>query len=310
MDRRKFIKDSIRAGFAAGAFTTAGITGLNSAFAIGRKSIMASPYDLVAVRGGEPDTMFDKGIEAMGGIETYVKKGQTVVVKPNIGWDATPERAANTNPLLIKRIIRQCLDAGAKDVFVFDHTCDNWNKCYVNSGLQEAARDAGAKVVAGNAESYYHEVTNINAEVIKSAKIHELILESDVFINVPILKHHSSTKLTISMKNLMGIVWDRRFWHNNNLHQCIAEFPMYRKPDLNIVDAYAIMKRNGPRGVSKSDVVELKSLIISSDIVAADAAATRFFGDEPERINYIRIAHELGIGNMNLGELNIKRITV
>jgi uncharacterized protein (DUF362 family) len=112
------------------------------------------------------------------------------------------------------------------------------------------------------------------------------------------------------MKNLMGIVWDRRFWHNNNLQQCIAEFPLYRKPDLNVVDAYAILKRNGPRGVSKADVVILKSLILSPDIVSADAAATKFFGDEPERINYIRLAHNIKIGNMNLDELNIKRVTV
>jgi len=309
MDRRKFIKQGISAGILAGT-AGAGLSRINPAFSINRNKIITSPYDLVAVRGGEPDMMFDKGIETLGGIRAYVKKGQTVVVKPNIGWDAVPERAVNTNPKLLTRIIQHCLEAGAKDVYMFDHTCDNWNKCYINSGLQEAARNAGAKVVAGNTESYYHEVNNTETKVLKSLKIHELILESDVFINVPILKHHSSTKLTVSMKNLMGIVWDRRFWHNNNLQQCIAEFPLYRKPDLNVVDAYAILKRNGPRGVSKADVVELKTLIISSDIVAADAAGTKFFGDEPERINYIRIAHDMKIGNMNLDQLNIKRLTV
>ena len=306
MDRRKFIKQGIGAGIIAGT----GLSTIYPAFSINRNKIQTSPYDLVAVRGGEPEVMFDKGIEALGGIQAYVKKGQTVVIKPNIGWDALPERAATTNPNLISRIIKHCLDAGAKDVYVFDHTCDNWNKCYINSGLQEASRNAGAKVVAGNTESYYQEVTNSNTKVIKSAKIHELILESDVFINVPVLKHHSSTKITISMKNLMGIVWDRRFWHGNDLHQCIAEFPMYRMPDLNVVDAYVVIKRNGPRGVSKADLVEMKSLILSSDIVAADAAGTKFFGEEPERINYIRIAHDMKIGNMNLDELNIKRLTV
>jgi uncharacterized protein (DUF362 family) len=306
MDRRKFIKQGIGTGIMAGA----GISSVYPAFSIHQNKIKVSSYDLVAVRGGEPDVMFDKGIEALGGIQAYVKKGQTVVIKPNIGWDAVPERAATTNPALISRIIKHCHDAGAKDVYVFDHTCDNWNKCYVNSGLQEAARNAGAKVVAGNTESYYHEVTNVDTKVLTSTKIHELILESDVFINVPVLKHHTSTKITISMKNLMGIVWDRRFWHSNDLHQCIAEFPLYRKPDLNVVDAYMVIKRNGPRGVSKADLVALKSLILSADIVAADAAGTKFFGEEPERINYIKIAHDMKIGNMNLDELNIKRITV
>jgi uncharacterized protein (DUF362 family) len=110
------------------------------------------------------------------------------------------------------------------------------------------------------------------------------------------------------MKNLMGIVWDRGYWHRNNLHQCIADFASYRRPDLNIVDAYFVMKRNGPRGVSTEDVLSIKSQIISTDIVAADAAAAKLFGSNPDEINYIKIAHEMKIGNMNLEQLNINRI--
>src|SRR5690606_37119210 len=136
-------------------------------------------------------------------------------------------------------------NAGAKDVFVFDNTCDNWVKCYANSGIERAAKDAGAKVVGGNTENYYQLVT-VNGVSLKTAKVHELVLSSDVFINVPILKHHSSTRITVSMKNLMGVVWDRGYWHRNNLHQCIADFAAFKKPDLNVVDAYAVMMRNGP----------------------------------------------------------------
>jgi uncharacterized protein (DUF362 family) len=112
------------------------------------------------------------------------------------------------------------------------------------------------------------------------------------------------------MKNLMGIVWDRRFWHRNDLHQCIADFATWRKPDLNIIDAYRVMTRNGPRGVSEADIVIKKSLILSTDMVAADAAAAKIFGSEPSTIPYIKIAHEMGVGNMNLEELNIERIKV
>jgi uncharacterized protein (DUF362 family) len=112
------------------------------------------------------------------------------------------------------------------------------------------------------------------------------------------------------MKNLMGIVWDRRYWHRNDLHQCIADFATWRKPDLNIVDAYRVMTRNGPRGVSEADIVLKKSLIISTDMVAADAAAAKIFGSEPSDIQHIKIAHEMGVGNMNLDELNIERIRV
>jgi uncharacterized protein (DUF362 family) len=232
------------------------------------------------------------------------------VVKPNIGWDTTEELGANTNPKLISQIITHCLNAGAKEVFVFDNTCDAWNRCYSNSGIENAVKSAGGKMVPGNTENYYKPVSITKGKRLKEAKVHELILNSDVFINVPILKHHSSAKVTICMKNLMGIVWDRRFWHRNDLHQCIADFATWRKPDLNIVDAYRVMTRNGPRGVSQADLVLKKSLIISNDIVAADAAAAKIFGAEPADIGHIRIAHEMGVGNMNLDELNIERIRV
>lgn len=306
MDRREFIKKSLATGVITGSALTFG--NFSHLFAYPYRSVFDKPFDLVAIKGGEPDVMFDKGIQSLGGMKAFIKKGQTVVVKPNIGWDTIPERGANTNPILIKRIIQHCFEAGAKDVYVFDHTCDNWKRCYSNSGIESTVKDAGGKVVSGESESYYQKVTVKNGKKLTDAKVHELILESDVFINVPILKHHSSADLTIGMKNLMGIVWDRGYWHRNDLHQCIADFATYRKPDLNIIDAYFVMKRNGPKGVSKEDVLTLKSQIISSDIVAADSAAAKLFSSEPEDIDYIRIAHEMKIGNMNLDQLNINRI--
>ena len=307
MKRRDFLKKGIGAGVAAGAFLKLGATA-SSAF--GSNPDPSKPYDLVAVLGGEPAEMFDKAIAAVGGMGKFVKKGQTVVVKPNIGWDTSPERAGNTNPQLVGRIIEHCFQAGAKDVFVFDNTCDEWGRCYKNSGIEDIVKNSGGKIVPGNTENYYKPVTVPNGVKLKDAKVHELILNSDVFINVPVLKHHSSAKLTIAMKNLMGIVWDRRFWHRNDLHQCIADFATWRKPDLNIIDAYRVMTRNGPRGVSEADIVIKKSLILSTDMVAADAAAAKIFGSEPSTIPYIKIAHEMGVGNMNLEELNIERIKV
>ncbi len=301
MKRRDFIEKSVKAGLLAGAaFSTFNPAEL---FA----SISSEQYQLAAIKGAEPDVMFDEGIKALGGINRFVKKGQTVVVKPNIGWDVSPEGAANTNPLLIKRIIKSCYEAGAKEVFVFDHTCDNWKRCYSNSGIERAVNDAGGKIVSGESEGYYHSVDVKNGKILKNAKVHELLLNSDVFINVPVLKNHGSTEVTISMKNLMGVVWDRGFWHRNNLHQCIADFASFRKPDLNVIDAYYVMKRNGPRGTSKADVVTLKSQIISTDIVAGDAAAAKLFGADPEKINYIKYADSMKAGTMDLSKLNIFR---
>lgn len=306
MDRREFIKKSLATGAIAGSAITFG--NYSHLLAYPSRSLFDKPFDLVAIKGGEPDVMFDKGIQSLGGIQAFVKRGQTVVVKPNIGWDANPERAANSNPVLIKTITKHCLEAGAKEVYVFDHTCDNWKRCYSNSGIESAVKDAGGKIVSGESEGYYQKVSVKKGKKLTEAKVHELILESDVFINVPVLKHHSGAELTISMKNLMGVVWDRGYWHRNNLHQCIADFASYRKPDLNIVDAYFVMKRNGPRGVSKEDVLTLKSQIISIDIVAADTAAAKLFGSDPIEIDHIKIAHEMKIGNMNLEQLNINRI--
>ncbi|MFH1197078.1 MAG: DUF362 domain-containing protein [bacterium] len=303
MKRRDFIKT---AGITAGlALTTPGIAG--KLFA--RKSFTPpESYDLVAVKNGEPDVMFDEAIKHLGGMKSFVKKGQKVLVKPNIGWDTTPERAANTHPKLVKRIIEQCYNAGAKEVYIFDHTCDDWKRCYENSGIEKAVKDAGGKIVPGNTESYYQEVKINSGKNLKSAKIHELLLDCDVFLNVPVLKDHGSARLTISMKNHMGVVWDRGYWHRNDLHQCIADFAAYRKPDLNIVDAYNVMKQNGPRGVSTADIVKMKSLIISRDQVAADTAAAKLLGFEPKNVSYIELANELGVGKMDLNSLSIKRV--
>lgn len=257
MDRRDFIRRSLAASVAAGS--TVAMGNYSGLFANTTAAAAAGGYDIVAVKGGEPNVMFDKAIESFGGMKRFVKKGQTVVVKPNIGWDVSPERAGNTHPMLVKRIIEHCYNAGAKEVLVFDHTCDNWTKCYTNSGIEKAVKDAGGKIVSGASESYYQEVTIPNGKRLKNAKVHELILGSDVFINVPILKHHGGGKLSVSMKNNMGIVWDRGFWHKNDLHQCIADFVTFKKPTLNVIDAYWVMKQNGPRGVSVEDVVTMKS---------------------------------------------------
>jgi uncharacterized protein (DUF362 family) len=301
MKRREFVNKS----FKAGAITAASLSleKFPNLFAF-----TPDDFDLVAIKGGEPHTMFDRAIDSIGGMKSFVKKGNTVVVKPNIGWDVVPERAANTNPLLVKRIVEHSFEAGAKDVYVFDHTCDDWNSCYSTSGIERAVKDAGGKIVPGNSERYYEEVTVSEGKRLTKAKVHELILESDVFVNVPILKSHSSAELTISMKNLMGIVWDRRYWHRNDLHQCIADFTSYRKPDLNVIDAYYVMRKNGPRGVSKADVLTMKSQIISSDIVAADAAAAKLFGLEPNEIDYMKIANDMNLGEIDLNKLNINRI--
>jgi len=304
MRRRDFFKTSAGAGLAAGAALSLGGYGR-----LWASSPTPAKYDMVAIMGGNPDAMFDLGIQELGGMGAFIRKGQKVLVKPNIGWDVIPELAANTNPLLVKRIIEHCFKAGAREVYVFDHTCDNWVNTYKNSGIEKAAKSAGAKVVPGNSENYYQEIEIPGGKKLKKAKVHELLLETDVFINVPVLKDHNSTRMTACLKNTMGIVWDRGFWHSNDLHQCIADFALFeKKPVLNVIDCYNVMVKNGPQGVSKEDVVQMKSQIITADWVAGDTAAAKMLGVDPLKIDYIPIADKMGLGTMNLDSLNIKRI--
>lgn len=266
--------------------------------------------EVVAVRNGTPVEMFRKGIEALGGMKSFVKEGQRVVIKPNIGWDAPPERAANTNPELVAEIIRQAKMAGAAKVIVFDHTCNAESLAYSRSGIEAAVKAAGGEMVSAASVRDYVERTCDSAVKLKRALIHKSILDADVLINVPILKNHSGTKMTSAMKNGMGWIWDRMYMHRNNLPQCIADLILYRKPDLNIVDAYRMMVSNGPRGVSTADVRMPKYQLLSRDIVAIDAQALKLLRYKPEDIHYLACGEKLGLGTADESSIKVTRLEV
>ena len=153
MKRRDFLKKGVQAGVLTGAaFSLPGFYGNY----INKKSEPVSQsFDMVAIKGGEPDVMFDEAIKSFGGIKSFVKKNQKVLLKPNIGWDVPPERGGNTHPKLVSQVIKHCFDVGAKEVYVFDHTCDDWRRTYSNSGIEKAVKDAGGQIVPGNSENYY-----------------------------------------------------------------------------------------------------------------------------------------------------------
>ncbi len=309
MERRNFIKTAILGSIA-------GAVQLKSGNIFAKESIVASKEnDLVAVMGGEPESMYKKAIEAMGGISRFVKKGNKVVVKPNIGWDKRPELSANTNPDLIEAIVKDCFAAGASEVVVFDHTCDEWKSCYKNSGIEDAVKRAGGRMAFAHDERYYKSVTLPRGIRLKEAKIHEEILNCDVWINVPVLKNHAGAKMSIAMKNFMGIVWDRRYWHSNDLQQCIADCSTFSKmPVLNIVDAYRVMTQNGPKGKSLEDVQTAKALFVSSDIVAVDTAAVKFFNQfremRLEDVSHLGLGESHKIGTTNIESLNVAKIKI
>ncbi|MDR0795462.1 MAG: DUF362 domain-containing protein [Tannerella sp.] len=310
MKRRDFLKKSAVAG--AGAALTLNFDGLQAALNSNAMVVQAAPH-IVAVMGGEPVQLLNRALEELGGIGVFVKKGQKVVIKPNIGWDRVPERAGNTNPLIVSELVKKCLAAGASKVTVFDNTCDTMEKCYAASGIADAVKAAGGVIVPGNEEKYYKEVELPQGVTLKKAKIHEALLDADVWFNVPVLKHHGGTKFTCAMKNYMGIVWDRRAFHSNDLQQCIADVCTWsKKPVLNIVDAYRIVHQNGPQGRSEADVTTVKSLIASTDIVAADTAALRMYNQvKPltlEEASHIGKGEALKLGTTKLDNLDIRRI--
>ena len=313
MKRRDFLRTG--ALMSAGAAISLNFDGLQAALNSNTIAVESAP-DLVAVMGGEPEAMLDKALEALGGIGNFVKKGQKIVIKPNIGWDRKPEMAGCTNPQLIGALVKKCISAGASKVTVFDNTCDDWKKCYASSGIEDAVKAAGGLIIPGNDDKYYSKTISLPKGVkLKTAKVHEVLIEADAWINVPILKHHGGAKFSCAMKNLMGIVVDPQYFHANDLHQCIADICTWeKKPILNIVDAYRILFQNGPQGKSAADVNLAKSLIASKDIIAADTAALQFFNQvkklELEAVSHITMGQSHKLGTTDLKSLNIKRIKI
>lgn len=306
-------RDFLRTGIALGAAACA-LPQINRLFAAETQVAPATKASsdqekpvLVAVMNGSRSEMLDRALQEFGGIKAFVKPGQRVVIKPNVGWNTSPERGANTHPELVGHLVALCVAAGAKSVEVFDKTCNPENKCYESSGIGEAVRKAGGVIRRGDDEKLYREVSIPGGKMLKRAKVHELVLDCDVFFNVPVLKHHSGSLVSAGMKNLMGAVWDRKFYHDNDLHQCIADFMTFKRPALTILDAYHPMVRNGPRGTTVDDVVEKRMLFASTDPVAIDAAGAKVLNNAPTDVRHIPLAADLGIGQIDLSKVDVRR---
>ena len=274
----------------------------------------AEESDLVIAKNGTPSQLLQAAMAPLGGMGRFVKKGQRVVVKANIAWARTPEQACTNNPDLLSALIKMCYDAGAKRVAVWDHTCDNYQFCFSRSGLKEAAQKAGADIFSGHGRNAYKQVDVPKGKKLKTAEVLSDVIESDVFINFPIPKHHFATELTLGMKNFIGIVWDMEQLHKIDLHQCIADINTVRKPDLVVMDAIRILTTNGPKGPGKTE--DIGEVITSTDIVAADAYAATFFKHpktrqpfKPEEIRFVKNAYDLGLGEINLSKVRVKRVS-
>lgn len=304
ISRRDFIKSSI------GMATSSAFLSFNLEKNLSEieKGLEGFP-DLAVVKNGEPKELTRKSIELLGGMKRFVSKGDIVVVKPNIGWDRNPEQAANTNPEVVAEIVRLCLDAGAKKVKVFDRPCNTASRCYENSKIKKSASEAGAEV------SYVLDYGFIKTKFpegikLKSWELYKPALDCDLLINVPIAKHHSLTRLTLGMKNLMGMMGGDRGKIHWNIDENLADLANLVRPKLTILDAVRILIRNGPQGGRLKDVKKIDTIVAGENIASVDAYGATLFGLSPSDLGFVKLGEKLGLGEIDLKKLWIKKTSL
>jgi uncharacterized protein (DUF362 family) len=271
----------------------------------------SAPPDLVVARGGEPEDLVRQALKALGGMEQFVKPGNVVVVKPNICIASrTYEFAATTNPWVVGTLVKMCLEAGASKVMVMDTPYSGTAEAaYKKSGIQEQVEAAGGEMAFMPGFKYV-ETELPEGKSINKTKINDDVLKADVLINVPIAKTHGEAGLTLSLKNLMGVIQSRQEIHWD-LSQRIADLHTRIKPNLTVLDAVRVLTQGGPGGGSLSWVKKMDTVIAGTDMVAIDTyAANLFFNKQPGDIVYIARAAEMGLGNGDISSLRIQEVQV
>jgi len=326
MDRRKFLgkAGTVAAGLGAlylastipGCGSNAGNTGMvdegpeATAEEIPAPVQTAPPSGLVVVKGSDPVSMLRKGLEAWGGLAALGLAGRKVLIKVNAAFARPPEDATTTDPELVAEAVRQFLAAGASKVTVFDHILqDLVDQTLEANGIGPAAKGAGAEVVvyAVRKPGQSRTVQIPGATALPSAGILEEIFQADVIVNMPKIKHHGGAKLSLAMKNFIGITQNMGNFHNIELHRAIAEINTAVKPSLVIADATSILLDHGPGG--PGNVAKPGQVIIATDPVAADSYACGLFGMAPTNIGYIVYGEQLGVGTMDFNSLGLKEVS-
>ncbi|HYH01383.1 MAG TPA: DUF362 domain-containing protein [Terriglobales bacterium] len=265
--------------------------------------------EMVAVQGGEPAQLVQTALNELGGMSRFVSKGDSVLVKPNIGWDRTPEQAANTNPDVVAEVVRLCWQAGARKVSVTDVSCNDPRRCFQRSGIADAARRERAEVILPNPDKFKD--VDLQGDVLKTWQIFEPFLTADKIINIPIAKHHSLTGTTLGMKNWYGMLGGNRSQLHQNVHESLADLADFIRPTLTIIDAYRVLIRNGPTGGSLEDVLLKKALVAGTDPVAIDAyVAKAYWNLEADALPYLKFASQKGLGTPDFSSIRSKIIKI
>lgn len=273
------------------------------------------PESVVITQNGAATELTKAAVNALGGMNRFVSSGEKVLIKPNASFNNDPENATTTNPQVASTVIDLCFQAGASEVFLADHLLQTpASRTLTRNGLKDAAENSGAQFIVLERASDFENVEVHGSRVLQNVDVASLYFDCDKFINLPILKHHSSTGSTIGMKNLMGLIWNRSAFHRDGLHECIADLSLVIKPEVTIIDATRALMTKGPRG--PGDVVEIGKVIAGTDSVAVDIAALsigsslgyRDFNLNGTRNKYINVGAELGIGDGNQASVASKTV--
>lgn len=253
-------------------------------------AVVRSPDTAAAVR---------KAVDLIGGMGSFISKGDVVFIKPNISWDKKPEQGATTNPVVVETVVKMVREAGASKIIVADNACNDARRTYKRSGIRNAAESAGAEVPFMEKRKFVK--TDLGGDVLKQWEVYKDALEADKIINVPVAKHHGLSNVTLSMKNLMGLIGGRRDLLHQKLPESIVDLASFFKPVLTILDAVRILKANGPQGSTLKDVERLDTIAASTDPVKIDAfGITLFenagFDNDPASFPHIRLAEQKGLG--------------
>ncbi|MBN2147384.1 MAG: DUF362 domain-containing protein, partial [Anaerolineales bacterium] len=265
---------------------------------------------MAVIHGPDPASITKAAVDALGGIERFVKSGDEVILKPNICVNYhSYEYAATTNPTVVATLVTLCLGAGARRVRVMDEPFGGSpESAYASSGIQDAVQAAGGEMhvmIPAKFDAYdIPEGIDIN-----SWEIYSDLIEADVVINIPIAKHHSLAGLTLGGKNLMGVIRRRNALHHN-LHQRIADLTSLIRPNLTVIDAVRILADHGPSGGSLDDVKIMDTVIASHDIVCADAYAATLFGVRGADIGYIQASADMGLGVIDWQSQKVEEINL
>ncbi len=316
MERREFLKKTGQAVALAAATGGAGLLYHNrSTVRYTPIAVKPASFEVAAdptlpkialARYSDPVEALNYALDAVGGIKRFVRPGEKVTLKPNVGWDRAPEQAADTNPILVGEMVRLCFEAGASEVIVSDVTCNDARRCFIRSGIREAAEKAGATVYLARDEDYV--TTDIGGEVLSTWPVLKHFIQTDRLINMPITKHHSLTECTVGMKNLYGVIGGRRSQLHQKINQSIVDLAAFCRPTLTVVDSTRVLLRGGPTGGSLADVAKEDTVICSTDQVAADARAAEFLGLSADRIGHILLAEKSGLGTIDYKAAGYKEV--